>query len=133
MSDTLITAATRELTSSELCAIFQYAPWAARRQPAQLEQMIAASFAVVTARRGQRLVGFGRAWGDGLYRAVLDDIVVVPDERGKGVGRDIITQLLRECQAIDEVSLTCREEVATFYEQFGFRRYSGAHMKRVPL
>jgi GNAT superfamily N-acetyltransferase len=132
MNSTLVIASTTELTGSELRDLFQHAPWAARRGSAQLEQMVCASFVVVTARRNQRLVGFGRAWGDGIYRAVLDDIVVIPDERGIGVGRDIITRLLLECRGIEEVSLTCRDEVAAFYEQFGFRCYSGSHMKRVP-
>jgi GNAT superfamily N-acetyltransferase len=132
MNNTVVIATSKELTGKELSAVFEHAPWAARREPLQLEQMIRASFVVVTARRNQRLVGFGRAWGDGIYRAVLDDIVVLPDERGSGIGGSVINQLLHECQGIAEVALTCREDVARFYERFGFQRYTGVHMKRPP-
>jgi GNAT superfamily N-acetyltransferase len=114
---------------SELHALFRHAPWASYRDEVGLAKMLRASSYSVTARRDGALVGFGRAWGDGIYRAVIDDIAVLPNERGNGLGALIIKELLSECADVDEVALTCRNEVAAFYEQFGFVRYSGAHMK----
>lgn len=131
MRHPLIVTATKNMRGAELADIFRHAPWANHRNHAQLEQMMRGSLLLVAARREQRLVGFGRAWGDGIYRAVLDDIVVTPEERGSGVGKRIIECLLRECQQIEEISLTCRDELVPFYEQFGFRRHSGAHMIRM--
>jgi predicted GNAT family N-acyltransferase len=128
MSHPLTVTATKELRGAELAEVLRHAPWAKQRNLIHLEQMIRGSLLLVTARRAQRLVGFGRAWGDGVYRAVLDDVVVTPEERGNGVGKSIIECLLRECQQIEELSLTCRDEMTTFYEQFGFRRHGGAHM-----
>jgi predicted GNAT family N-acyltransferase len=117
------------IAPSELHALFNYAPWASSRDETGLAQMMRASLVYVAARREGTLVGFGRAWGDGIYRAVIDDVVVSPNERGNGLGARIIEALLSECADIDEVALTCRNEVASFYEKFGFVRYSGAHMK----
>jgi predicted GNAT family N-acyltransferase len=132
MNESLVVAPTKTLSADELCGLFRHAPLASRRSSGQIQQMLCNTFAAVVARRGERLIGFGRAWGDGVYRAVVDDIVVAPEERSGGVGKEIITCLLRECRHVEEVSLTCRDEVVAFYEQFGFRRYSGAHMKRAP-
>jgi len=131
MTEPLIVTHTKEITAAELYDLFRHAPWASQRDLVQLDQMIRGSFLLVTARRAERLVGFGRAWGDGVCRAVLDDIVVVPEEQGSGIGRRIVGCLLQECQQIEELSLFCRDELVSFYEQFGFRQSRGAHMKRM--
>ena len=39
------------------------------------------------------MVGFGRATTDGIYRAVLWDVVVAGDLQGKGLGRKVIASL----------------------------------------
>lgn len=92
--------------------------------------MVTGSLVLVSARREGRLIGFGRVWGDGVYRAVIDDIVVLPEERREGIGTAIIECLLREISHIEEVALSCRSEVASFYERFGFRPYTGLHLRK---
>ncbi|KPF66806.1 hypothetical protein IP84_15000 [beta proteobacterium AAP99] len=127
----LLVARSGGVPPAELLALFAHAPWASTRTRVDLARMMHGSFLLITARRGDRLVGFGRAWGDGVYRAVLDDIVVVPEERGNALGSRIVEALLTHCRelAIEEVSLTCRPELAGFYERLGFRRYDGATLK----
>ena len=60
----------------------QHAFWAQGRSLGQLRQMLAGSAAVVSIWRGKRLVGFGRASSDGVFRAVLWDVVIPPDLQG---------------------------------------------------
>lgn len=119
-----------DVRASEVCALFRHTHWAATRREDDVQRMLAASFLLVSARRDGVLIGFGRAWGDGIYRAVLDDIVVRPDERRRGIGRAIMECLVRECAAIEEISLSCRPHLAPFYKPFGFEPYSGVHLKR---
>jgi len=56
--------------------------------------MLRGSEAAVSAWQGPRLVGFGRATSDGIFRAVLWDVVVIRDLEGQGLGRRLVETLL---------------------------------------
>ena len=64
------------------------------RKRSQLGRMLSGSQVVVSAWQGKELVGFGRATGDGVFRAVLWDVVVAEDHQGRGLGRRIVEELL---------------------------------------
>ena len=64
----------------------QHAFWAENRSIEELRRMLKGSAAVASLWRGKRLVGFGRATSDGIYRAVLWDVVIPEDLQGKGLG-----------------------------------------------
>jgi ribosomal protein S18 acetylase RimI-like enzyme len=76
--------------------------WATGRRPAQLGRMLSGSQAVVSAWQAGTLVGFGRATSDGVFRAVLWDVVVAEDQQGRGVGRRIVETLLATRRALAE-------------------------------
>jgi len=58
--------------------------------------MLAGSQAVVSAWEHSQLVGFGRANSDGVFRAVLWDVVVAGSHQGQGLGRRLVRALLEE-------------------------------------
>ncbi|MCP9820912.1 GNAT family N-acetyltransferase [Synechococcus sp. Cruz-9H2] len=95
--------------------------WAVGRSPQQLGQMLLGSQAVVSVWCGQRLVGFGRATSDGIYRAVLWDVVVDSQLQGLGIGRLVVEALL-EFPAVARAEriylMTTNSE--GFYEKLGF-------------
>ena len=97
--------------------------WARGRSRAQLRRMLSGSQVVVSAWRGKELVGFGRATSDGVFRAVLWDVVVAEVQQGQGLGRRIVEELL----ASPAVAGAERVYLMTttgqgFYERLGFRR-----------
>ena len=100
----------------------QHSFWASGRQPAQLRTMLAASSVVVTAWQGGRLVGFGRATSDGVFRATLWDVVVATDQQGLGIGRQLVDQLLRSgpLRQVERIYLMTTQS-SGFYQQLGFR------------
>ena len=75
----------------------------------------------VTAWDGDRLVGFARSLTDGVYRALVDDVIVDESVRGQGVGKALVTALTNELADVDEVFLGCDEKVRPFYESLGWR------------
>ena len=83
--------------------------------------MLAGSQAVVSAWRGRQLVGFGRASSDGVFRAVLWDVVVAGEEQGQGLGRRLVEALLTEpaLVRVERVYLMTTNS-AGFYAQLGF-------------
>lgn len=97
--------------------------WATGRQRSQLGRMLSGSQVVVTAWQGRTLVGFGRATSDGVFRAVLWDVVVAEDQQGRGLGRRIVEELLasRPVAAAERVYLMTTTGEG-FYDRLGFSR-----------
>ncbi len=68
--------------------------WAKNRTINDLRKCLANSDVVVSLWVGNKIVGFGRALTDGIYRGVLWDIVIDQDYQGKGFGKLIVSNLL---------------------------------------
>ena len=96
--------------------------WATGRSQSDLHRMLRGSEAAVSAWQGPRLVGFGRATSDGIYRAVLWDVVVIRDQEGQGLGRKLVENLLLAAPvaSAERVYLMTTNSQG-FYERLGFR------------
>lgn len=109
----------------------QHAFWAQGRSRRDLRRMLRGSTAVVSLWRGKRLVGFGRASSDGVFRAVLWDVVIPEDLQGQGLGRQLVEALLSS-PALRKAERTylMTTNSAGFYEQLGFSRVEGQQLLR---
>jgi len=107
----------------------QHTFWAQGRSLQDLRHMLAGSAAVVSLWRGRRLVGFARASSDGVFRAVLWDVVIPEDLQGQGLGRQLVEALLNTppLQGVERVYLMTTNS-AGFYEQLGFVRVEGQQL-----
>jgi GNAT superfamily N-acetyltransferase len=93
--------------------------WAANRSPADLQTMLAGSVCI-GAWEDDRLVGFARAITDGVYRALLEDVVVDESLRDQGIGRALVEKLLERLAPVQQILLVCGDRLVPFYGQFGF-------------
>jgi len=107
----------------------KHAFWARGRSPRQLRQMLKGSQVIVSLWRGKRMVGFGRASSDGIYRAVLWDVVVAGDLQGRGLGRRVVEALLAspKLRKVERVYLMTTNS-SGFYEQMGFTPVSSQQL-----
>lgn len=96
--------------------------WAQGRSCRDLKKLLANSSVVVSLWRGKRLVGFGRATSDTIYRGVLWDVVVAGDLQGRGLGRQVVAALLDApaMKNVERVYLMTTNS-AGFYRQLGFQ------------
>lgn len=103
--------------------------WAQGRDLAGLTQAILGSDVVVTAWDGLALIGMARALSDRVYRATIWDVVVLPDYRGLGLGKKLVTTLLDapELKKVERVYLMTTHHQA-FYERLGFQTNSTTTM-----
>jgi GNAT superfamily N-acetyltransferase len=110
----------REISPTKLQRLYQQVPWARDRTIGKITAMMAGTYLHVSAWYGDELVAFGRALSDGVYRAILEDIIVDEQYRGRAIGTKMLHLLLAELRATEEVSLGCTDDVVSLDERFGF-------------
>jgi len=88
----------------------------------KLHEAISKSWSMICAYEGNRLVGSGRILSDGVYQALICDLIVLPEYQGKGIGREILIRLLKKCKEnnILMVSLFAAKDKGGYYRKFGF-------------
>lgn len=72
---------------------------------------------------GGEMVGMGRAISDGASDAYIQDVVVLPEFRGMGIGRELVRRLAEYCRGrgIEWIGLVAEPGTAAFYESLGFQ------------
>ena len=107
---------------SKLKLLFdQHAFWAINRDYPSIRKLLAGSTAVITVWKNKEIIGFGRATSDGIYRAVLWDIIVADELQRKGLGKKVVKALLEhpKINKVERVYLMTTNSTE-FYEQLGF-------------
>ena len=120
-------------TGSELTELYDAVGWTAyTREPDRLAAAVAGSAAVATARDSGRLVGLARVVGDGHTIAYLQDILVAPSHRRRGIGGELLRLVLSPFAHVRQQVLLTDDEPGqrAFYESMGF---SAAHELEHPL
>jgi predicted GNAT family N-acyltransferase len=107
------------MTPSAVLALYRSERWWPERTEPQMASVLETAPAV-GAWEHDRLVGFARAVTDGVTRAYLEDVIVLPEMRRHGVGRELVVCLLGELAPVPLVTIFCQEGLAPFYESHGF-------------
>ena len=95
--------------------------WARGRNKQQICKMLSSSTVVVSLWYQNKLIGFGRATSDLVFRAVLWDIVIASDHQGLGMGKLILEAILtnKKIKSVEKVYLMTTNSTE-FYKQLGF-------------
>ena len=96
--------------------------WAIGRTKQQLCKMLSNSTVVVSLWHHNKLIGFGRATSDLVFRAVLWDVVIDSKHQGLGMGKLIIEAILKNknIRSVEKVYLMTTNS-SEFYKQQGFK------------
>lgn len=73
-------------------------------------------------KKTQKPVAFGRATGDGVFNAIIWDVVVDPSLQGFGLGKAVMERLIDDLLArgIGNIALYSEPRVVGFYRPLGF-------------
>lgn len=95
--------------------------WAGERRLEDWAIAIAHSYPIISVWDHEELIGFARATSDGIYRAMVWDVVIHPDYRGQGLGRQLVQTLLAHphMNRVERIYLTTTHQ-QSFYEHIGF-------------
>lgn len=109
---------------AQLMELFASEWWTADRDPDDVTAMLVASdlvFALVQ-RSTDRLMGFARVLTDGVYLAVVLDVIVSSSARHSGVGHMLLDAIVSHPRlaAVRSIELVCQPELLSFYRRWGF-------------
>ena len=93
---------------------------------AAMERGLQGALYSVCVYRAEQLVGFGRILGDGGIYFYLQDVIVLPEFQGRGLGQQIMEKLMGYLQANAQagafVGLMAARGAEGFYLKYGFER-----------
>lgn len=103
--------------------------WKDEWDPAELTSLMQSSFAFAIAHTAtsRYAVGMGRVISDGVSDAYIQDLVVIPEWRGQGIGKKILSALISYCHDhhITWIGLIAEPGTTNFYKSMGFSPLEG--------
>ena len=99
------------------------AEWAKNRSISDLKKCLSKSDVIISLWIDKKIVGFGRALSDEIFRSVLWDIVIDQNYQGKGYGKIIVKTIL-ESKKIKHTKKTylMTTNKKDFYSQLDFEQ-----------
>ena len=94
------------------------------RMENEYESPLMTSFYHIAVYENRKLVGYIDCVSNGVTDAYIQDLMVHPDYQGKGIGTDLMNQMIRYLKEkrIYMVSVVFEERLKPFYDKFGFNQ-----------
>lgn len=113
---------------AQLCALYHEEWWTLQRDPETVSKMLKHSDVVLGLLDGRNnLVGFSRVLSDYTYKALILDVIVSREWRGRGLGQLLLNTIITypDFKGVHNFELYCLPELEPFYRKWGFRNISG--------
>lgn len=118
----------------DLAAVHRYLSedsyWAQGRTYEHQFELNRAAARVVGLYRQDRQLGYARAISDGVSLAYLADLFVLPEQRGRGFGAEIVRELVERGPLASLRWLLHTEDAHGLYERFDFRAPTRSVLER---
>jgi N-acetyltransferase len=106
--------------------------WARERDAERIKEQISQAWRVVGGYDGDgAMVGFARAFSDGAS-AYLADVYVLPEHRGKGLGKAIVRAMTDDGPGAELRWMLHTADAHGLYRQFGFAAARDIYLERPP-
>ncbi len=115
----------KSASKEDLIRLYKEAGWwdtSDDKHPEFLNRIVEDSALFVGAFLGKNLIGTGRALSDLASDAYIQDVVVLKEFRGRGIGRKIIQTLIKKLKenGVDWIGLVAQPGTSSFYKELGF-------------
>lgn len=124
MTDLQVAIVDRLPTPDEYRALCTAVGWAGAMNLDAAEAALAGSRFGAVALVGERAIAMGRVIGDGALFFYIQDVAVVPELQGGGVGRQIVARLVERARAAAPgpalLGLFATEAARPLYRRLGF-------------
>lgn len=119
------TDSTEGLDWEELSRLYEAAPLG-KKEPAGLKISFGNSMFKCFAYDDGNLVAVGRALADGVDCSYICDVAVLPSHQGMGLGREVVSRLVKLSQNHRKIILYSVPGKEPFYKKLGFKRMKTA-------
>ena len=114
----------------QITALYRKEGWWSKEEddPDQVEGIIAGSHLFMVAKKGDEIIGMGRALSDRKSDAYIQDVTTKKEFRGQGIGTTIIGELVTRLRAdgIEWIGLIAERGSHGFYTRLGFKKMPNA-------
>jgi ribosomal protein S18 acetylase RimI-like enzyme len=104
--------------------------WAKGRKRDVIARLIVEAQRVVGIYDGGRQIGFARAFTDGVSLVYLADVYVVPEYRGRGLGKELVREMVERGPYVDLRWILHTRDAHDLYRTVGFKEPSERVMER---
>ncbi len=110
-------------STEQLQKLFECEWWTKARNTLSIQKMLQGSVSVGVHDFEGNLVGFARVITDGVFKAIIADVIVTPDHRGKGIVKMLMDALLthKALSGIEDFELYCQPDLTELYRKWGFQ------------
>ena len=110
---------------TDLIALYKSADWwesSYDQRPEFLNRIVKDSALFVGAFVNEQMIGMGRALSDMASDAYIQDVAVLDEFKGKGIGKKIVQILIEKLKenGVDWIGLVAQPGTSSFYEELGF-------------
>ena len=110
---------------TDLIALYKSADWwesSYDQRPEFLNRIVKDSALFVGAFVNEQMIGMGRALSDMASDAYIQDVAVLDEFKGKGIGKKIVRILIEKLKenGVDWIGLVAQPGTSSFYEELGF-------------
>ena len=117
----------KDIPSDQLHRLFTLAGWSDGSETMEMKNYFNLPFKnstlVISAWKGDRLIGVVRVLSDKVIRSVIYDVAVDPDFQGQGIGRELVKRCIKHYPKSEWLVQT-KEHISGYYEKLGFKRES---------
>jgi GNAT superfamily N-acetyltransferase len=108
--------------------------WGRFRTRAQVEDQVRSAWRVVAVYEVDtgKMVGFARAFSDGVMSAYLADVFVSGEARGHGLGKELVAEMIDRGPGASMRWMLHTDDAHGLYRQFGFQKPGEKYLERPP-
>jgi ribosomal protein S18 acetylase RimI-like enzyme len=130
VGDDIVVQLVRSWDNNEIADLYRAGGWWKEEyDPAALGSLIRGSFsfAVAVEKKTGKAIGMGRVISDGVSDGYIQDLVVLPDYRKSGIGKEMVSALVAQCikSGITWIALIAEPDTEKFYQPLGFLPMQG--------
>src|SRR6187401_170277 len=112
----------RDLPRDAVIALYRANEWSSAEKPDLLLPALRASHSLITAWDGTKLVGLGNAISDGYLVVYYPHLLVLPEYRRRGIGKQIMKMLIARYKDFHQHIIMADSQALDFYRKCGFER-----------
>lgn len=106
----------------DLASLYNSVGWTSYTDhPNIMEKLLSGALSYISAWYGNNLIGLIRTIGDGCYILYIQDLLVHPNYQRRGIGGELVHQILDDAKDMRQIILTTdnSKKTARFYRSVG--------------